>query len=116
MGSTLLRSPGSSNPAQYIFNGIARSACPAACARPFIYAAKRFSCGPGVECLPTKQFYTNLFCSQHSNTRNSTTILLTVQEADSSWLCAVTGNDTHQVPSPVDRETQGLAPFARMGW
>src|SRR5947209_16925489 len=61
MGSTLLRSPGSSNPAQYIFNGIARSACPAACARPSIYAAKRFSCGPGAECLPTKQFYTNLF-------------------------------------------------------
>src|SRR5436309_14531275 len=30
IGSTLLRSPGSSNPAQYIFNGIARSACPAA--------------------------------------------------------------------------------------
>src|SRR4051794_2410184 len=38
-----------------------RSACPAASARPSIYAAKRSSCGPGVECLPTEQFYTKLF-------------------------------------------------------
>jgi len=62
IGSTLLRSPGSNSPLQYDFSGSIRSACPAAFARPSIYAAKRFSCGPGAEGLvPTKQFYTNLF-------------------------------------------------------
>ena len=35
-----------------------RSSCPAAVARPSIYAAKRFSCGPGADRRdPTKQFY-----------------------------------------------------------
>jgi hypothetical protein len=34
-----------------------RSACPAALARPSIYAAKRVSCGLGALFLPTKQFY-----------------------------------------------------------
>src|SRR5262249_58556097 len=38
-----------------------RSACPAASARPSIYAAKRFSCGHGTFSLPTEQFYTKLF-------------------------------------------------------
>src|SRR5437773_8514772 len=34
------------------------SSCPAAVAKPSIYAAKRFSCGPGAERRdPTKQFY-----------------------------------------------------------
>ena len=47
IGSTLLRSPGSSNPAQYAFNGALRSACPAAFAKPSVYAAKRLSCGLG---------------------------------------------------------------------
>src|SRR5580658_3335689 len=62
IGSTLFRSPGSNSPLQYDFSGSIRSACPAAFARPSIYAAKRFSCGPGAEGLvPTKQFYTNLF-------------------------------------------------------
>src|SRR5580700_11403592 len=61
IGSTLLRSPGSNSPLQYDFSGSIRSACPAAFARPSIYAAKRLSCGPGAEGLvPTKQFYTNL--------------------------------------------------------
>src|SRR5437762_10014537 len=42
-----------------------RSACPAALARPSIYAAKRFSCGPGAERRePIKQFYIKLlFCN-----------------------------------------------------
>src|SRR5215472_9180838 len=35
IGSTLLRSPGSKRPLQYDFNGSIRSACPAACARPW---------------------------------------------------------------------------------
>jgi hypothetical protein len=39
-----------------------RSACPAAFARPSIYAAKRLCCGPGEERRdPTKQFYIKLF-------------------------------------------------------
>src|ERR1035438_1119321 len=39
-----------------------RSACPAALARPSIYAAKRLCCGPGEERRdPTKQFYTKMF-------------------------------------------------------
>src|ERR1700734_56676 len=60
--SRLLRSPGSNSPLQYDFSGSIRSACPAAFARPSMYAAKRLSCGPGAEGLvPTKQFYTNLF-------------------------------------------------------
>src|SRR5450432_3418132 len=38
-----------------------RSACPAAFARPSIYAAKRLCCGPGEERRdPTKQFYIKL--------------------------------------------------------
>src|SRR6202035_5709854 len=38
-----------------------RSSCFAAFARPSIYAAKRFSCGPGAERRdPTKQFYTKM--------------------------------------------------------
>src|SRR5579863_8962976 len=58
IGSILLRSPGSSNPLQYSFKGACRSWCPAAVARPSIYAAKRLSCGPGAERRdPTKQFY-----------------------------------------------------------
>jgi hypothetical protein len=58
IGSTLFLSPGNSNPAQYAFNGAIRSACPAAFAKPSIYAAKRFSCGLGAEpFVPTKQFY-----------------------------------------------------------
>src|SRR5579863_7012234 len=62
IGSILLRSPGSSNPLQYSFKGACRSLCPAAVARPSIYAAKRLSCGPGAERRdPTKQFYINLF-------------------------------------------------------
>jgi hypothetical protein len=40
-----------------------RSACPAAFARPSMYAAKRFSCGPGADNMPTKQFYINLSIS-----------------------------------------------------
>src|ERR1700683_1822843 len=62
IGATLLRSPGSNSPLQYDFSGSIRSACPAAFARPSIYAAKRLSCGPGAEGLvPTKQFYTKVF-------------------------------------------------------
>src|ERR1700734_514469 len=62
IGLTLLRSPGSNSHLQYDFSGSIRSACPAAFARPSMYAAKRLSCGPGAEGLvPTKQFYTNLF-------------------------------------------------------
>src|SRR5262245_45975113 len=61
IGSTLLRSPGSKRPLQYDFNGSIRSACPAACARPWKYAAKRFCCGPGADDLPTKQFYNEMF-------------------------------------------------------
>src|SRR2546423_15496167 len=58
----LLRSPGNSNPLQYSFKGLCRSSCPAAFARPSIYAAKRFSCGPGAERrVPTKQFYIKMF-------------------------------------------------------
>src|SRR5262249_31502515 len=58
----LFRSPGSSKPLQYSFRGACRSSCPAALARPSIYAAKRFSCGPGAERRdPTKQFYTRMF-------------------------------------------------------
>src|SRR6202035_4727918 len=39
-----------------------RSSCFAAFARPSIYAAKRFSCGPGAERrVPTKQFYIKMF-------------------------------------------------------
>src|SRR5215467_4137972 len=58
----LFRSPGSSKPLQYSFNGVCRSSCPAAVARPSIYAAKRFSCGPGAERrVPTKQFYIRMF-------------------------------------------------------
>src|SRR5947209_11192635 len=74
IGSTLFRSPGSNNPMQYIFNGVARSACPAARASPFIYAAKRFSCGPGEECFPTKQFYTRLLLYN--------TVVLSVEETE----------------------------------
>src|SRR5205823_11793202 len=62
IGSILLRSPGSSNPLQYISKGACRSSCPVAFARPSIYAAKRFSCGPGAERRdPTKQFYIRMF-------------------------------------------------------
>src|SRR5260370_9765645 len=60
----LLRSPGSSHRLQSFSTRACRSWCPAGKARPFIYAAKRFSCGPGPEAfVPTKQFYTKmLFC------------------------------------------------------
>src|ERR1019366_2064135 len=58
----LLRSPGRSSPRQYFFSGACRSSCPAAIARPSMYAAKRCSCGPGAERRdPTKQFYIRLF-------------------------------------------------------
>src|SRR5580704_1739311 len=41
---------------------VCRSACPAALARPSIYAAKRLCCGPGEERRdPTKQFYIKMF-------------------------------------------------------
>src|SRR5579863_6977768 len=61
IGSILLRSPGSSNPLQYSFKGACRSLCPAAIARPSIYAAKRLSCGPGAERRdPTKQLYSKM--------------------------------------------------------
>src|ERR1019366_4304434 len=44
------------------FKGACRSSCPAAVARPSIYAAKRFSCGPGAERRdPTKQVYIKMF-------------------------------------------------------
>jgi hypothetical protein len=36
---------------------------PCGVGQPSIYAAKRFSCGPGAVSLPTEQFYTKLFVS-----------------------------------------------------
>src|SRR5258708_39325254 len=49
MGSTLLRSPGSSRPVQYDLSGTARSRCPAARARLWREGAKRCWCAPSAE-------------------------------------------------------------------
>jgi hypothetical protein len=50
-------------PVAATYDGQPRLLCPpAAFARPSIYAAKRFSCGPGAERRdPTKQFYIKMF-------------------------------------------------------
>src|SRR5262245_32273568 len=54
-----------------------RSACPAASAKPSIYAAKRCSCGPGAVSLPTKQFYTKLLVYN--------TVVLEIPEESKTW-------------------------------
>jgi len=45
MGSAFLRSPGSSKPVQYDFRGVARSACPAVCAKAIEISRKAFLLG-----------------------------------------------------------------------
>src|SRR5204863_5676855 len=86
-----------------------RSACPAAFARPSIYAAKRVSCGPGARFLPTKQFYIKMFVS-------NTVVIGKEQNANPARVPQVLPRRLEMAAPPIDRAgwkgLRGLPPTA----